>query len=40
MRDFSEQNISRFKKKNKNTTWDKYYAIPHAQEAYSICKPN
>ena len=23
MRDFSEQNISRFKKKNKNTTWDK-----------------
>ena len=35
MRDFSEQNISKFKKKIKNTIWDKFYAIPLAQEAYS-----
>ena len=36
LRDFSEQNISKFKKKNKNTTWDKFYVIPLAQDAYSV----
>ena len=36
MREFSEQNISKFKKKIKNTTWDKFYAIPLAQDAYSV----
>ena len=36
MRDFSEQNISKFKKKIKNTIWDKFYAIPLAQDAYSV----
>ena len=24
------------RKKNKNTTWDKFYAIPLAQDAYSV----
>ena len=36
MRDVSEQNISKFKKKIKNTIWDKFYAIPLAQDAYSV----
>ena len=36
MRNFSEQNISKFKKKIKNTIWDKFYAIPLAQDAYSV----
>ena len=36
MREFSEQNISKFKKKIKNTTWDEFYAIPLAQDAYSV----
>ena len=41
MRDFSEQNISKLKKKIKNTIWDKFYAILLAQDAYLasiICK--
>ena len=36
MREFSEQNISKFNKKIKNTTWDEFYAIPLAQDAYSV----
>ena len=36
MIDFSKQNISKFKKKIKNTTWDKFYAISHAQDAYKV----
>ena len=37
MREFSEQNISKFKKKKKkNTTWDELYAIPLVQDAYSV----
>ena len=35
MREFSELNISKFKKK-KNTTWDELYVIPLAQDAYSV----
>ena len=38
MREFSEQNISKLKKKIKNTSWDEFYAIPLAQDALATSK--